>query len=477
MATFAFAGGVTAVSPWGQQNAEQFSGSWALNESWTLAFTTSTGDFLVGKGNIAGLEYSCGLLLRNRVFVGAGASFIGSDNGDPTEWEEQGPGTITVNLSTQYGDQDTVQAFASFQGKLAVFQTKTIQIWNIDADPANFSLSQPLDNIGTIAPLSVVQVGDFDVLFLDTTGIRSLRWREVTLNAFPDDTGLPIDSLVQEAINGVDVSASCGICEPTSKRYMLFIIDKIYVLSMFKSSKITAWSIYTPTYERTTIIAPSDTHYDGAGNVSFTPSVVGAVYTWAKGINEVSLTPNGGTTLVASGSYVAANVNGAVGVGTPLAVITGTLTEKKQTAFTPQKFITFNGLVYTRTTDGDLLVYGGTDNRTYDSCVARFQTPWLDDKSPGDMKYDPKMSLALRGHWVISAGMDPVSAILETAFDAGSNTSPDFNTDSTFDIGPVVFSSAGTHFCIQGVTSALCSKVCTFSAVLFYYNKAARPGP
>src|SRR5207245_816069 len=138
--------------------------------------------------------------------------------------------------------------------------------------------------------LSVHQRGDVDGLFLDDTGFRSLRTREVTLNAYIDDVGSSIDAIVQTALITTDGQPVCGIVEPTTKNYWCYLSGDIYVLSRHPAGKITAWSIY-------------------------------------KAVGDDGV------------------------------------------AFTPEKFVVFNGQVYCRSVEGNLYKYGGDDNNTYDATV------------------------------------------------------------------------------------------------------------
>ena len=214
-----FAGAVAATLAIGQREKIRFVGTWANGDTWTIRFTSTTsGDFTVGKGNIAGLTFASGFKLRNRMYLGVSTGFALSSNGDVTAWEEQDPGAAVISFLSQFGPQDTVRAFASIQGRLAVFGGLSTQLWTIDADPANFALQQVLDNTGTIAAQSVKSIGDLDVMYLDSTGIRSLRAKESTLNASVNDIGTAIDLTIRAALVSYDASLACAVVEPTTKQ-------------------------------------------------------------------------------------------------------------------------------------------------------------------------------------------------------------------------------------------------------------------
>jgi hypothetical protein len=63
-----------------------------------------------------------------------------------------------------------------------------------------------------------------------------------------DDVGAPVDDFIQSAIaiSASGAAASCGVIEPRTKNYWLYMNGTIFVLSRFPSAKITAWSTYEP---------------------------------------------------------------------------------------------------------------------------------------------------------------------------------------------------------------------------------------
>lgn len=253
--SFPFSGGVLTIPAYGQREKIRFVGTWADGETWKIPFTsTLTGNFTVGAGNVANKTIACGLKLRNRMYLGIGTDFALSSNGDPTLWEEQDAGAAVIQYLSQFGPQDTIQGFASMQGRLAVISKLSAQIWSIDADPALFALQQTLDNTGTPAPLSIRSIGDLDVYYLDYVGIRSLRAKESTLNAYINGIGIAIDLLIRQALLNYDASQACAVVEPTTKQYWLYLNGDIYVLSNYPESKIVAWSTYKATIP--TLIEP-----------------------------------------------------------------------------------------------------------------------------------------------------------------------------------------------------------------------------
>lgn len=244
-------GGVASVAEVKEVNTLELGGTWIVNETYQVVFTiTETGlQYTFGLGDFTGQVPVFCFTFKNKLYFLAGARVYFSAVGEPRVINDPA-GTFNgfVELSNFYGNPEDLIAIASYQGKLAFFSDNTIQLWSIDADPANWDLSQVLPNIGTSAPSTVQSLGDADVIFLSQSGFRSLRARDASSNAVPTDLGSPIDSLVQDDIiaAGANVLASCSGVEPLTKQYFGCVNGRIYVLSYYPASEITAWSIYTP---------------------------------------------------------------------------------------------------------------------------------------------------------------------------------------------------------------------------------------
>jgi hypothetical protein len=169
----------------------------------------------------------------------------------PTEWGTFSPaeGAGFISLTSQDGGAENLTAIGVYQGKLAVFSRRNIQVWTMDPDPTKNIQTQTLSNIGTFASKSVVAFGDVDVFFLSESGVRSLRARDASNAATVSDIGTAIDTLIQSEMSGVSEevrNSAIGIIEPTDGRYWLAIGNKIYVFSYFPGSNVSAWSVYEP---------------------------------------------------------------------------------------------------------------------------------------------------------------------------------------------------------------------------------------
>jgi len=172
---------------------------------------------------------------------------------DPTKWinDATGPPVVVgagfIDLSTQDGGSEILTGIGVYEGKVAVFSRRSIQIWTVDPDPNLNVLNQVLQNVGAIASESILEYGDVDVFFLATSGLRSLRARNITSLASASDVGVSIDAQLTDYMNTLSrqqVRQAKAVVEPIDSRYMIAIGNTIYVFSNFTGSQVSAWSTY-----------------------------------------------------------------------------------------------------------------------------------------------------------------------------------------------------------------------------------------
>lgn len=177
-----------------------------------------------------------------------GPSLFFSGIGAPTQWNTTAVGAGFIDMSTESSGAEKLLAVARYQNLIAIFSETVIQLWYVDPDPALNKPSQTLNNTGTVCGLSVVQVGDTDLFYLDQTGIRSLQARSITNAASTTDIGIPVDSLVIAKLASLTTderSKVIGTIEPRDGRLWMIMKDEIFVLSFFNGAKVSAWSTYT----------------------------------------------------------------------------------------------------------------------------------------------------------------------------------------------------------------------------------------
>ncbi len=452
-------------------------GTWITNETFAIILTNvTTGQSItLGAGTLTGQTVGFGLTYKNKLNVLFGNTWAFSAVGQPTQFNDLAAvGNGFVTLTDAYSESDTAQAIAPYQGKLAVFGQNNIQIWQVDADPNNYQLVQVLENVGTFAKLSARAFGELDVFFLHRTGVRSLRVRDASNNAYMTDIGSPIDTLIQTQLaagSATERGAACSIIEPTDSQYWLFLKDTIYVLSYFPTSKITAWSSFLPTYQNSAVAA-SPNHFTNNSTAKIIR--LGYVNDATKYFIEIaapgSVTTDGlppanymwvySTLGVLTASYTIPT--GMLFQGTFSLDAAGTVvtSSNAQTTFTPQKFVTYNGLVIGRSAEG-YYVYGGATGVVYDNAICAWETSWLDAETPANEKQVAGMDAAQTGTWSYWGSIDYLVGNTQMILDAEANP--------TFDGGKIAWTMAGTHMKIRGQTTGSAAKQLV-SNLLFHYK-------
>jgi hypothetical protein len=167
--------------------------------------------------------------------------------GDPKLWDT-GTGHGNINLSLQDADAEVLTSIEVYYDKIAIFSTESVQIWAVDPDPAQNAFTQLLRAAGTSAPRSPLQYGSGDVLFLDPSGMRSVKAKDSSNSAAVSDIGSPVDPTMStlRAAKGVAyMDKAIALLEPTVGRFWMVFPDQIMVLSYFPGPKVTAWSTFT----------------------------------------------------------------------------------------------------------------------------------------------------------------------------------------------------------------------------------------
>lgn len=185
---------------------------------------------------------------KSKMYSVAGSLAHFSGIAEPLEANDPNKEAGFIDLATNAEGSERLTAIANYQQNLAFFSERAVQIWFVDVTAASNQQLQVLNNTGAIAPLSVQEIGDSDVLYLSESGIRSLRARDSSNAAFTTDIGNPIDTLILEEIitDRVRARDSRAVLEPRDGRYMLALGNKVYVFSFFPASRVSAWSIYEP---------------------------------------------------------------------------------------------------------------------------------------------------------------------------------------------------------------------------------------
>ena len=472
------AGGVTATPGIGGKTLVVFGGQFVAGDRIFLNATeAATGfSYVLCAGLVTGKVPSFVFTYKQKVYFLAGTSLYFSAIDLPTSFnQDYTAGNGYEDLSNMSGTAENLVAIGSYQGRLSIFSRLTSQIWSVDPDPSLNNLLQTLENVGTVAKLSVKGIGELDLYFLSDSGFRSIRPRDASSNATTYDVGTPIDTMMQgilSVLSDSNKAVSCATVEPLSNRYWCFVKgsgsepDAIYVFSNFSQSGVNAWSRYLPTSE--TAGTPSAASYpSGQPIISYT--VPGdTICIWTPGANEVSF-QIGSTTILTSTHGAGVPVTFTSPSGSNIAYVTGTAQLAAftgsllyQQSFTPELFELYLGRIYVRAGD-NIYLYGGSSGNVYDYSVASFETFWMDGKSPSTKKISSGMDFAFTGAWKMKFGMDYVSQTLEPLpiYDAAV---------ASYDGGRIPITINGTHLKVTGETTG--TVAATFDAITILFSEA-----
>lgn len=245
------AGGVTAVTPVAEVYTAQIVGTFEAADIFSITLTVDSLSYnstFTVSGSASGMGRSV-KTFKSKMYSTTRSLLYFCEINDPTAWNTNIHGSGFINITNEDAGSEDLSGMGIYQGKLAVFSRRAVQIWNMDADPTQNIQSQILNNIGTIAPKSIVSFGDVDVFFLADSGVRSLKARDASNSATVSDIGTNIDTLIAADLSTLAESvkaAAVGIVEPTDGRYWLAVGTKIYVYSYFATPGISAWSTYEP---------------------------------------------------------------------------------------------------------------------------------------------------------------------------------------------------------------------------------------
>jgi hypothetical protein len=134
------------------------------------------------------------------------------------------------------------RARALRQQLLVVFFSDNSQLWKVDPNPANMSLTWNIEGVGTLFAKASGPVSH-DLFFLAQTGFRSASVQQLTNNVQEADIGSAIDALVRADIASSDDPIS--IYYPKLGQFWSIIGNRAWVYSFSRASKISAWSKFT----------------------------------------------------------------------------------------------------------------------------------------------------------------------------------------------------------------------------------------
>ena len=117
---------------------------------------------------------------------------------NPLDWtSEDDAGYLPTGLN-QYGSNRTV-VLNTYRGNVVAMSASTFGNWQVDPDPANITLLDSMEGIGSTYQQAAHPVSN-DLFYLAAPGVRTVGIAAGTSNLAAGDAGMPIDPLVQAAV-------------------------------------------------------------------------------------------------------------------------------------------------------------------------------------------------------------------------------------------------------------------------------------
>jgi len=183
---------------------------------------------------------------KSKLFAAEGVNLRFSAIRDAADWTV-GAGNGIIDVTTEDTGETELVGLEEYFGALAVFGRTSVQIWNMDPDPALSQIGQVLGNTGLVSRNAVARFGSGDVLFLADTGVRSLRARDIQSAAAVNDVGAPVDNLIvakRAILTAAEADKLTALVDPLTGRFWLVWGTEVFVLTVFPNSKISAWSVF-----------------------------------------------------------------------------------------------------------------------------------------------------------------------------------------------------------------------------------------
>ncbi len=163
---------------------------------------------------------------------------------NPLDWTSENDAGYLPSGLNQYGSNFTA-VLNTYRASLVSFSSSTFQNWQVDPDPANMSLLDSMEGIGSIYQQSAQPVAK-DLFYLAALGVRTVGISVGSTNLVNGDAGMPIDPLIRAEISTLGLTGYTprGLYYPSLAQYWLAFGPTVYVYSFAELGSIGAWSYY-----------------------------------------------------------------------------------------------------------------------------------------------------------------------------------------------------------------------------------------
>lgn len=177
-----------------------------------------------------------------------------------------------VNVSNDAEGSERLMGAGTYIQQAAVFSRRNVRLYNMDTDATLITLAQPIDNTGALSARSILGYGTTDLFYLDEPGIRSLKARDASGEAFVNDIGVPLDPFIRAHLDTLPLATiqrACAVVEPRDGRFWLALDNRVYSLSFFPGSEISAWTYFEPGFSITDFARAYTQLYARAGDTIY----------------------------------------------------------------------------------------------------------------------------------------------------------------------------------------------------------------
>lgn len=262
-----FDSGVTAVAPVAQVEKITFGGTPESTDIWVISID-SVSYFATGRASTTGTSL---YVSKGRMWSPALSLFNYSQLNGPSNWSDAttSTGAGFINIANDAEGGEPLIGAGIYQTNTAIFSRKNCRIYSLDADSSQIQIVQALDNVGTAAARVILNYGAIDLFYLDASGLRSLRQRDASGAAFVNDIGTAIDTFLRAHMDTLTLAAiqkARGAVEPRDGRFWLALDGRVYILSYFPGSNISAWTYLEPGFTVTDFARIYDQFYIRGNN-------------------------------------------------------------------------------------------------------------------------------------------------------------------------------------------------------------------
>ena len=183
-------------------------------------------------------------ITASKVFAADGDIIRYSATVNPLDWTTADDAGYLPSGLNQYGSNDTA-VLNTYRSSLVSFSASTFQNWQVDPDPANMSLLDAMEGIGSTFQQSAQPVAK-DLFYLTALGVRTVGISVGSTNLVNGDAGMPIDPLVREEVKNLGISGYIprGLYYPSLGQYWIAFGETVYVYTFAQIGSIGAWSRY-----------------------------------------------------------------------------------------------------------------------------------------------------------------------------------------------------------------------------------------